>query len=90
MNEKQNIEVMLKHLKMSMLKARMFSELKDLTYDPDQEVVKAEFYYDEVTHTKTYDEVTHTKTYVKEINVACDSNGAMIYDVVRVLYDFCR
>ena len=81
MNEKQNIEVMLKHLKMSMLKARMFSELKDLTYDPDQEVVKAEFYYDEGTHTKTY---------VKEINVACDSNGAMIYDVVRVLYDFCR
>ena len=82
MNEKQNIEVMLKHLKMSMLKARMFSELKDLSYDPDQETVIATFYA-----TSVHDD---SLTYVKHINVACDSNGAMIYDVVRVLYDFCR
>lgn len=82
MNKNQNIEVMLKHLKMSMLKSRMFSELKDLTYDPDQDVVIATFYA-----TSVHDD---SLTYVKHINVACDSNGAMIYDVVRVLYDFCR
>lgn len=82
MNENQTIEVMLKHLKMSMQKARMFSELKDLSYDPDQETVIATFYA-----TSVHDD---SLTYVKHINVACDSNGAMIYDVVRVLYDFCR
>ena len=82
MNENQTIEVMLKHLKMSMQKARMFSELKDLTYDPDQEIVIATFYSTSADADKF--------TYDKHINVACDSNGAMIYDVVRVLYDFCR
>ena len=82
MNKNQNIEVMLKHLKMSMLKARMFSELKDLAYDPDQETVIATFYA-----TSVHDD---SLIYVKHINVACDSNGAMIYDIVRVLYDFCR
>lgn len=77
-----DIDVMLKHLKMSMKKARMFSELKDLAYDPNKAEVIATFYA-----TSEHDD---SLTYVKPINVACDSNGAMIYDVVRVLYDFCR
>ena len=80
--EKDRIEEMLKLLKLSMIRANMFKELKSLTYDPDKETVIATFYA-----TSVHDD---SLTYVKHINVACDSNGAMIYDVVRVLYDFCR
>ena len=83
MSEKEHIEVMLKHLKMSLAKARMFSDLADLRYDPDKEEVTATFYgFMKEDHTRT--------TYEKQINVACDSNGAMIYDVVKTLYEFCR
>ena len=80
--EKDRIEEMLKLLKLSMIRANIFKELKSLTYDPDKKVVIATFYA-----TSVHDD---SLTYVKHINVACDSKGAMIYDVVRVLYDFCR
>lgn len=83
MREKEHIAVMLKHLKMSLVKARMFEDLKDLEYDPDKEEVTATFY-------SFRNEIGEREIYEKHINVACNSNGAMIYDIVKTLYEFCR
>lgn len=80
--KKQQIDTMLKHLKMALLYCNIYSEVKDLTYDPEKEIVICEYY------AGTLAEREKGITYKYEINVACDSNSAMIKDVITRLDSF--
>lgn len=80
--KKQQIDTMLKHLKMAMSYCTIYMDIKDLTYDPDKEVVICEYWSDTLAERK------RGLAYKYEINVACDSNSAMIKDVVNRLDAF--
>lgn len=82
--KKTTVDTMLKHLKMALSYCSIYSEVKDLTYDPENEVVICEYY------PGTLAERENGITYTLEINVACDSNSAMIKDVVNRLDAFFR
>lgn len=75
-----NINTMLKHLKMAMSYCNIYQDVTDLRYDPDKEVVICEYYSGLLTEPR--------KTWTLEINVACDSNSAMIKDVITRLDSF--
>ena len=80
--KKITVDTMLKHLKMALLYCNVYSDVKDLTYDPENEAVICEYY------AGTLAEREKGITYTLEINVACDSNSAMIKDVVNRLDAF--
>ena len=79
---KQNVDTMLKHLKMAMSYCNIYNDIKDLTYDPIKEAVICEYY------PGTLEQRHQGITYKLEINVACDSNSAMIKDVITRLDSF--
>lgn len=80
--KKMTIDTMLMHLKMSLSYCKIYSEIKNLTYDPENEVVICEYY------PGTLADREKGITYTLEINVACDSNSAMIKDVINRLDSF--
>lgn len=80
--KKTTVDTMLKHLKMSLLYCNIYSDVKDLTYDPENEVVICEYYPGILADREK------GITYTLEINVACDSNSAMIKDVINRLDSF--
>ena len=80
--KKTTTDIMLKHLKMALLYCNIYSDVKDLTYDPENEVVICEYY------PGTLADREKGITYTYEINVACDSNSAMIKDVITRLDSF--
>lgn len=80
--KKTTVDTMLKHLKMALLYCNIYSDVKDLTYDPENEVVICEYY------PGTLADREKGITYTYEINVACDSNSAMIKDVITQLDSF--
>ena len=78
--KKQNIDTMLGHLKMALGYCNIYQDIRRLSYDPDNEIVICE-YETGITDNKGI-------TYTLEINVACDSNSAMIKDVITRLDSF--
>lgn len=82
--KKTTVDTMLIHLKMALLYCNIYSDVKDLTYDPEKEIVICEYY------PGTLAKLQNGITYTLEINVACDSNSAMIKDVVERLDAFFR
>ncbi len=80
--KKTTVDTMLKHLKMALLYCTIYSDVKDLTYDPEKEVVICEYY------PGLMEQRQQGITYSLEINVACDSNSAMIKDVITRLDSF--
>jgi len=80
--KKTTTDTMLKHLKMALLYCNIYSDVKDLTYDPENEVVICEYYPGTLAARED------GLTYTLEINVACDSNSAMIKDVINRLDSF--
>lgn len=76
------INTMLSHLKMALGYCSIYSEVKKLTYDPENEVVICEYY------PGTLADREKGITYKYEINVAHDSNSAMIKDVITRLDSF--
>lgn len=76
------IEEMLFFLKMALKKCSIYQDITDMFYDDEKEVVIVSYY------AGTYAERKNGITYTLEINVACDSNSAMIKDVVNRLDAF--
>ena len=81
--KKMQIDTMLKHLKMALSYCSIYQDIRDLTYDPDKEVVICKYSY-----TMALDDKKRERTDIIEINVACDSNSAMIKDVIERLDNF--
>ena len=80
--ELNQIQQMLFYIKMACKHCTIYQDIKDLTYDPENEVVICEYY------PGTLADREKGITYSLEINVACDSNSAMIKDVVNRLDSF--
>ena len=78
---KTNIDTMLQHLKMSLSYCNIYQDIKKLSYDPEHEVVICE-YYGATAADRT------RPVWTLEINVACDSNSAIIMDVIKRLDAF--
>lgn len=77
----QQINTMLKHLLLAYKHCNLYSDLKDMIYDKEkQEVIVS--YYGGINQFNTR-EVYHVT-----VNVACDSNAAMIHDIEDRLYHF--
>ena len=76
------IEEMIFFLKMALKKCSIYWDITDMIYDDEKEVVIVSYY------AGTYAERQKGITYTLEINVACDSNSAMIKDVVNRLDAF--
>lgn len=76
------IEEMIFFLKMALKKCSIYRDITDMIYDDEKEVVIVSYY------AGTYAERQNGITYTLEINVACDSNSAMIKDVVNRLDAF--
>ena len=79
---KDQIDTMLKHLKMALGYCNIYQDIVDLSYDPDHEVVICSY------AGPAYGAASNRPIYKLEINVACDSNSAMIKDVVERLDKF--
>ena len=77
----EQINTMLKHLSMAMKYCNMYADLKELVYDPENEIVNA-YYWGFMKSDNT------RELYKKDINVACDSYAAMIHDVEQACYKF--
>ena len=71
------IDSMLKFLKLSMGYCRCYEDITRFEYDPVNECV--------IVYYEVYRGEDKSETFIHNINVACDSNAAMIHDV----YDFC-
>ena len=78
--ELNNIEEMLFFLRMALKRCRAYQDITDLKYDPDHEAVVCEYHY-----TMALDDKNREMTCTVDINVACDSNSAMIKDVITAL-----
>lgn len=79
-HELKEIECMLQFLKMSLKYCRDYSIINTMRYLPKEELV-------EVNYLAGVDENGKEYTDNYYINVACDSNAAMIMDVTRRLAD---
>lgn len=75
------INTMLAHLKLAFKCCNMYSDIKDLMYNPAKETVDCLYYGSRLPD-------GGRETYLLEINVACDSYSAMIHDVEERLYKF--
>ena len=82
--EVMNINTMLKHLKMAMSYCNIYSEVADLVYDPETESVICKYW------SGYHEDRMKGKTFELVINVACDSNSAIISDVVKRMDSFFR
>lgn len=82
--EKQvgQIEEMLFFLKMALKRCSIYQDIIDMIYDEEKEAVIVSYY------AGTLAERQNGVTYTLEINVACDSNSAMIKDVITRLDSF--
>ena len=79
---KNQIDTMLKHLKMALGYCNIYQDVVDLSYDPDHEVVICSY------AGPAYGDTSNRPIWSLEINVACDSNSAMIKDVIERLDNF--
>ena len=75
------INVMLKHLCLAMKYCNIYADLKELVYNAENETVEA-YYFGYMKSDGT------RELYKTDVNVACDSNSAMISDVVNRLNHF--
>ena len=75
--EVQGINTMLKHLTLAFRHCRMYSDLKEMYYNKENETVEVIYWINKQQETAKL-----------EINVACDSNSAMIHDVEQRVYKF--
>lgn len=82
--KKNQIDTMLKHLKMALSYCNIYQDIVDLTYDPDYEVVICSYAGPGVETSIGISRPIWTL----EINVACDSNSAMLMDVIKRLDAF--
>lgn len=78
---KTNIDTMLSHLNMALSYCNIYKDVKKLSYDPEHEVVICEYY-------GPMDADRNRPVWTLEINVACDSNSAIIMDVIKRLDAF--
>ena len=76
------IEEMLFFLKMALKRCSIYQDITDMIYDEEKEAVIVSYY------PGTLADREKGITYTYEINVACDSNSAMIKDVVERLDAF--
>ena len=79
---KNQIDTMLAHLKMALGYCNIYQDIISLEYDPDKEIVICAY------AASAYVSASNRPMYKLEINVACDSNSAMIKDVVEQLDKF--
>lgn len=77
----EQINVMLAHLKLAYKCCNMYADLKDLTYNAEDETVVCTYWGALLPD-------GGRETYKIDINVACDSFAAMIHDVEQRLYKF--
>ena len=77
----KRIETMLAHLKLTFKCCNMYEDLKDLTYNAEDETVTCTYWGSRLPD-------GGRETCKIDINVACDSNAAMIHDVEQRLYKF--
>ena len=77
-----HIEEMLFFLKMALKRCSIYQDITDMIYDQDKEAVIVSYY------AGTYEDRKQGITYTLEINVACDSNSAMIKDIITRLDSF--
>ena len=80
--ELNKIEEMLFFLKLALKKCSIYQDIRAITYDQEKEAVIVTYF------TGTDAERLQGITYTLEINVACDSNSAMIKDVITRLDSF--
>ena len=80
--EINQIQQMLFYIKMACRHCTIYQDIKNLSYDQENEVVICEYYPGTLAARKD------GLTYTLEINVACDSNSAMIKDVINRLDAF--
>lgn len=83
---KTAIDTMLVHLYLALKYCSIYEDLHGLEYDPDHDLVIATY-----SHLEWDDEqkkLIRGKEYHIDINVACDSNAAIIKDVVDRLKAF--
>lgn len=83
---KTAIDTMLTHLYLALKYCSIYEDLHGLEYDPDHDLVIATY-----SHVEWDDELKKMvkgKEYHVDINVACDSNAAIIKDVVDRLKAF--
>lgn len=78
----KNIEEMLFFLKMALKRCSIYQDIIGMAYDQEKEAVIVSYC------AGTYAERKQGITYTLEINVACDSNSAMIKDVITRLDSF--
>lgn len=78
-------DVMLTHLCMALKYCQLYDEVRQLEYDPEREAVictyKSNVWNDDLKTQEVQD-------FTVEINVACDSNAAVIKDVINRLSAF--
>lgn len=74
----KNIEEMLFFLKMALKRCSIYQDIIGMAYDQEKEAVIVSYYA----------ERNQGINYTLEINVACDSNSAMIKDVITRLDSF--
>ena len=79
--KKMQVDTMLKHLNMALSYCNIYQDVKRLSYDPEHEVVICEYYGGTIAD-------RNRPVWTLQINVACDSNSAMIKDVIERLDAF--
>lgn len=83
---KTAIDTMLTHLFLALKYCSIYQDLRGLEYDPDHDLVIAT--YAELHWDDELKKMIRGKEYHVDINVACDSNAAIIKDVVSRLQAF--
>ena len=76
-HEVQQLNTMLKHLTLAFRHCRMYADLKEMYYNKEDETVEVIYWINKQQETAKL-----------VVNVACDSNSAMIHDVEQRVYKF--